>query len=45
MLFVNVTLTEINPPRPSLLNKTQLEWLLGNKQLAGSYNGKIKESN
>ena len=26
----------------SLLSKTQLEWLLGKKQLSGSYNRKIK---
>ena len=28
--------------RPSLLSKTELEWLLGNMQLSGNYNRKIK---
>jgi hypothetical protein len=28
--------------KPSLLTKTELEWLLGNNQLSGSYNRKIK---
>ena len=28
--------------RPSLLTKTELEWLLGNIQVSGNYNHKIK---
>ena len=28
--------------QPSLLTKTELEWLLGNKQSSGSYHRKIK---
>ena len=31
-----------NPFRPSLLSRTELEWLLGNKQSSGIYNRKIK---
>ena len=31
-----------NQQKLSLLTKTELEWLLGNKQLSGGYNRKIK---
>jgi hypothetical protein len=31
-----------NSQELSLLSKTELEWLLGNKQLSSSYNHKIK---
>ena len=31
-----------NQQQLSLLSKTELEWLLGRKQLSGSYNRKIK---
>jgi hypothetical protein len=35
-------LTSNNLHELSLLSKTELEWLLGNKQLTSSYNRKIK---
>ncbi len=31
-----------NPQELSLFSRTELEWLLGKKQLSGSYNRKIK---
>ena len=35
-------MTNNNQKELSLLSKTELEWLLGKKQLSGSYNRKIK---
>jgi hypothetical protein len=33
-----------NPIKPSLLTKTELEWILGNKQISKSFEYKIKST-
>ena len=41
-MYVFHPLISNNPFRPSFLSRTELEWLLGNKQSSGNYNRKIK---
>ena len=37
-------MTDIHPPTPSLLTKTELEWLLGNTSMSKSFEYKIKST-
>ena len=41
-MYISHPLINNNPFRPSLLSRTELEWLLGNIQSSGIYNRKIK---